>query len=135
METWNRGDASEAQVIAKLKELEQTVLIPFGDNERYDLVIDKEDDMVKVQVKTLYERKREGRISTKLRTQNARGNKRKYYEEGEVDAFALYYPENGKCYWVEFEDAPKTEITLALEYKQNQKNVRLAKDYLLSKRL
>ena len=38
MESHGRGDATEAAVVAELKERSIPVSIPFGDNQRYDAI-------------------------------------------------------------------------------------------------
>ena len=40
METHRKGDLTEAIVIAELTKREIPVSIPFGDNERYDIVVE-----------------------------------------------------------------------------------------------
>jgi len=46
------GDATEAMAIARLVQAGKNVLLPFGENRRYDLVIDEGDHFVRVQCKT-----------------------------------------------------------------------------------
>jgi len=40
MKSHERGDATEARVIAELKERGIPVAIPFSDNQRYDIVVE-----------------------------------------------------------------------------------------------
>lgn len=46
------GDASTAMVLARLVQTGKLVLLPFSENQRYDLVIDEGDRFVRVQCKT-----------------------------------------------------------------------------------
>ena len=46
------GNIGEAKAISWLVEHGISVSIPFGDNERYDLVIDNNGSLERVQVKT-----------------------------------------------------------------------------------
>lgn len=53
MERHRKGDLTEAIVIAELKERGISVSKPFGDNERYDLLVEDEDgELHRIQVKT-----------------------------------------------------------------------------------
>lgn len=53
METHRKGDLTEAVVIAELMKRSVPVSIPFGDNERYDVVAENPDgSLLKVQIKT-----------------------------------------------------------------------------------
>ena len=49
------GDTSEAQVIAALLKMGKNVLLPFGDNQRYDVVIEEKGKFIRIQVKTARE--------------------------------------------------------------------------------
>lgn len=59
------------------------------------------------------------------------GYNKDVYTSDEIDAFVIYCVENGRCYWINIEDAPNTQINLRLESKQDQKHIRWAEDYEL----
>ncbi|MSR35273.1 MAG: hypothetical protein EXR95_01340 [Gemmatimonadetes bacterium] len=46
------GDISQAKVMAALMVAGKSILLPFGENTRYDLVIDEGDRFVRLQCKT-----------------------------------------------------------------------------------
>ena len=46
------GDITQAMVLARLVEAGHEVLLPFSENQRYDLVIDHGDRFTRVQCKT-----------------------------------------------------------------------------------
>ena len=50
--TKQTGDVTEARIIAVLIEAGYSVSIPFGDNDRYDLVLDTGNKLRRVQCKT-----------------------------------------------------------------------------------
>jgi len=133
MKRKDKGELSEACVIAKLKEKGYAVLTPFGDNQPYDLVYEKNHDLEKVQVKT--GKINEGCIEAKLDRGrvNGQGFRREEYEEGDFDEYMIYCSENSEVYKVSFDEATKTQITFRLEpTKNNQsKGVRWAEDYKL----
>lgn len=90
MEPHEKGDMTEAVVIAELKRRNIPVSVPFGDNQRYDLVVETPDGLlVRSQVKTGWFR--EGVVQFKGQSQhtNAVGNTYKPYREG-IDCFLVY---------------------------------------------
>ena len=46
------GERSEAQVLAALLKLGKVVLMPYGDNQRYDFVVEDGGEFIRVQCKT-----------------------------------------------------------------------------------
>jgi len=93
MESHERGDATEAMVVAKLTERLIPVSIPFGDNQRYDAVIETPDaELLRVQIKT--GRLQGGKIDFHGKSQhtNSTGNTYKKYHD-DVDYFLVYTPE------------------------------------------
>ena len=84
-------------------------LIPFGENTRYDLVIDESGRLGRVQCKT--GRLRDGAI--RFATCSAYGHHREPPQarrdyRGEVDYFAVYCAETGGVYLVPIADVPTT---------------------------
>lgn len=92
MQSHERGDATEAMVVAKLKARQIPVSIPFGDNQRYDAVIETPAaELLRVQIKT--GRLQDGTIDFHGKSQhtNASGNTYQKYD-GDVDYFLVYTP-------------------------------------------
>jgi hypothetical protein len=54
--TKRTGDLTEAQVMTALLGAGYNVLVPWGDNQRYDLVMEKAGRFHRVQCKTAYQR-------------------------------------------------------------------------------
>lgn len=52
MNTKQIGNIGEAKVLAKFLELGYAVYLPFGDNEKADLVVDLNGSLKKIQIKT-----------------------------------------------------------------------------------
>lgn len=123
------GERSEAMVLAALLQANKTVLQPFGDNQRYDLVVEENGKFSRIQVKT-------GRISNgavrvdTCSSYTHRGGGKKGYR-GEADFFAVYCPDNGKIYMIPVEEAPSTTLAFRLEPSKNgqKARVRMAVDY------
>jgi len=126
------GERSEGMVLAALLRAGKVVLQPFGDNQRYDLVIEDDRKFVRVQCKT-------GRIKggavlfDTCSSQAHRGRGKKDYR-GQADVFGVYCPERDEVYLVPVDDVGRTSATLRLEPPKNgqTKGVRLAVEYLLN---
>ncbi|HLL77971.1 MAG TPA: group I intron-associated PD-(D/E)XK endonuclease [Ktedonobacteraceae bacterium] len=133
------GEQSEAIIIAKLVELGYNVLLPFGDNQRYDLIIeDAALNFHRIQCKTGWVESKGAYIEFKTASsyyhtrQGRTEHERKGYR-GQVDYFAVYSPDTGKVYLVPMAHASTVNCFLRLvPTKNNQgKHVRWAKDYEL----
>jgi PD-(D/E)XK endonuclease len=97
--TKQKGDIAEAQVLAAFLKAGMSVLMPFGDRSRYDLVVEESGKFKRIQVKT-------GRVkgtslifnSYSVTSENGRVKHVNY--RGQVDYFAVYNPSSGKIYMV-----------------------------------
>lgn len=100
-ETSHMGEVSRWQLIAMLTRRGKQVLLPVGDHFRYDLALDEEGTILRIQCKT--GRLRNGAIrfatcSIDSRSQPGRCLRRSY--RGQVELFGVYCPDNSKCYLV-----------------------------------
>lgn len=135
MNTKATGERSEAMVIAALLKAGKVVLQPFGDNQRYDLVVEEDGKFLRLQVKT--GRLKKGAISFKsCSTYAHRGRSSRCYR-GEADLFAVYYPGNDKIYMVPVNSVGKAEVSLRLEQPKIKRNVgiRVASDFEFNSRV
>jgi len=113
------------------------VFLPFGENTRYDIVIDTGALLRRVQCKT--GRLRQGAVvfrtcSTYGHHPNPKIIRRDY--EGEIDDFAVYCPELGSVYLIPIEDVPtRTSAMLRVSPPRNGqfKRIRLAAAYEIAK--
>ena len=101
------GDRTTLAVMLALDHAGYPVLVPFGENTRYDLVIDEGYRLARVQCKT--GRLRQGAVrfnacSFYAHHRNPREPSRDYL--GEIDYFAVYCPETQGVYLVPIEDTP-----------------------------
>jgi hypothetical protein len=126
------GQRTEGAILSELVRRGYSVLLPFGVNQRYDLVLDLDGEFVRAQCKT--GRLCEGvvRFSTKSVQSNTRRTVIRDYE-GDADVFLVYCPSTCGLYCVPVEEAPITYMYLRVEATLNgQKNrVRWASDYEL----
>jgi hypothetical protein len=124
-------------IIFVLRLLDFAILVPFGENTRYDLVIDNGSRLRRVQCKT--GRLRNGAIefptcSTYAHHPNPKVPRRDY--EGQIDDFAVYCPELGTVYLIPIEDVPTRALgMLRVTPARNgqTKRVRLAAAYELAR--
>ena len=131
MNTKGVGDISEAYAAARLLELGYPTMKPLGDNQRYDLVIDRGDGFERVQVKT--GRSNGDRISFYTASSYShRGRPRRDYRD-DADLFAVYCPETRGVYLIPVEIAPRAEMYLRLTPPKNgqTKGVHLASQYAI----
>jgi len=103
MSTKQVGDESEAAVLAALVGRGYSVSIPFGDNDLYDLVVDAEPELHRVQVKTGSLEDGRVRFKTCSRTTTEGDPAARDYTAAEVDAFGVRCPELETLYWVPIE--------------------------------
>lgn len=131
------GDASAAMVLARLVQAGKEILVPFGENQRYDLVIDEGDKFIRVQCKT--GRVRNGAIwfptcSSTYHHPNNQGIRfYQHYYRGDAELFGGYCPDNDSVYLVPVEEVGIREAALRIEPIKNSqaKRIRWARDYHL----
>jgi hypothetical protein len=111
------------------------ILLPFGENTRYDLAIEVGGKLRRVQCKT--GRYRNGAVrfatcSSYAHHPNPKMVRRSY--NGEVDDFAVFCPELGAVYLIPMDDlSPRQEAALRVTPTRNGqlKHIRLAAQYEL----
>jgi hypothetical protein len=119
------GEASQAHVLAALLSAGYVVSLPFGDNQRYDMIIETPGGFKTVQCKT--GRLKLGSVVFWARTYNL-GISQGY--KGQVDLFGVFCPENGKTYIVPVADVGETAVALRVDPTANP-NIRWARNYEL----
>lgn len=125
------GDVSNYSVVAKLLALGKRVLLPVGDNYRYDIVFEESGMFFRVQTKTGRYSKDKKSIKFDTCSSQYHRNKKKIGYFGEIDYFAVYFRETGAVYLIPIADAKSTGMTLRL-YKNDgvkRKSTNWADDY------
>lgn len=115
MNTKQVGDGTEATVLAALINRGYSVSIPFGDNDRYDLLVDAGNELHRVQVKTGW--LEDGRVRFKTCSKTTRDGEpvTRDYTRGAVDAFAVRCRDQEALYWVPVEAAGRKNTYLRVE--------------------
>lgn len=129
------GERSEAQVVSALLKHGKTILTPFGDNQRYDMVIDEGGRFYRVQCKT--GRLRDGAVEFSTCSSQAHRGKGRQSYRGQIEFFAVYCPDNDRTYLVPVDSVPVTLGILRVEAPRNGqlKGVRQAAPYELTQAL
>jgi len=134
--TQKTGDISEAAVVTRLLQCGYVVLTPYGQNHRYDLVIeDAEGKFWRVQVKTgwLNEDQSVIRFATSSSMNHTVKHKGLRHYRGQADYFAVYVEQLDRVYFLLVDDVGLGHASLRLIPSKNnqEKNIRWAKDYEL----
>lgn len=128
------GNLTELQCITRFYELGYSVSIPYGDSEKYDMILDYHGKLLRLQCKHAIEDRDENgeivaiRLKTRWQsgyTKNTQYKSNKYTKE-EIDYFVTYY--NFKNYLIPVEEC-STEKKLWINPKRIIKTVSLLKDY------
>jgi len=132
MNTKDKSNISEAKVKARLLEKGETVLEPFGDNERYDLAVDKgngEIERIQVKTATLTDEGNAIKFNCRSTYYGADGVKSDTYSEDEIECFMVYSPEQGQVYKIPFKESPDREMTLRFRSEINDPKINYATEY------
>lgn len=124
------GRITQAKVLAKLVESGENILLPFSDVGRYDLAIDREGQLVRVECKT--GRLKEGTVVFRTCSTKWYGGHEKRHYKGDADFFGVWCPENDTVYLVPVNEAGKTECRLRIQPPKpggNNTKVRWAEKY------
>ena len=131
MNTKTKGDISSAIIFAELVKHGYTVLTPWGDKNRYDLVVEEKGKFYRIQCKTACINNDCVEFRTcSITTKNGKPV-RTSYSADDVDLFMVYSPETKKVYILKQSDVPKVICFLRLtEPKNGQRNgIRMAVDF------
>ena len=127
------GERSEAIIFAELVKRGHRVLVPYGNNHRYDLVIDVGGRFLRAQCKT--GRLRDGAI--RFNTVSTRVNTVRTfttpYDADQIDLFLIYCPDTERVYALDVGEAASSNGRLRVDPTANgqAKGVRWAADHEL----
>jgi len=135
--TKNKGNLTELQCITRLYELGCAVSIPYGDSEKYDLIIDVNGHLYRLQCKHANPLYDENGIVEKIEisttwqtgyTKNSPSVRHKYTKE-DCDYFVTFY--EGKTYLIPVDECSTTKYLRITPTKNNQKvGITFLKDYV-----
>jgi len=134
LNTKHIGDTCEAMVIARLVQAGCSVLMPFGDNQRYDMLVEhrkKLGTFLRIQCKT-------GRLRNDViifkTSSHTRGTGKTRSYSGEVDIFGVYCPETDSVYMIPARICGASSMYLRVGESKNGQAERInwASDYLFA---
>ena len=123
------GEMSEAKILVAVMEKGFIPSIPFGNNQRYDLLLDDGQTVLRAQCKTGW--LDAGAITFAVSSKNGFTGKRTHYK-GQVDVFLVYSPDLNKVYKVPVSLAPESQMRLRVDQPKlrgNKSTVHWAKDF------
>ena len=130
-----KGNIGEAKCLAKMVELGVPVCLPFGDNERYDMVIEHNGKLEKIQIKYSSQQESEGSIVFKTASStNHTTNKHLSSYENDVDAFLFYNSLTDEVYYMPISIIQnRKSVTMRMQPSKNGqvKNCLFTADYLV----
>ena len=129
MNTKQKGMISEVAIIKKFLEYGWNVSLPYGENQRYDMIVDIDDSLHRVQCKTATLKEGVLVFSCCNATTNEQRPHGNY--KGQIEFFAVYSPDLDKCYLVPIDEVGITQANLRIAEAKSkqQKKIRWAKDY------
>ena len=127
-----KGDETEIKIASRLIEAGYSVSVPFGDNDKYDLVVDDGATLRRVQCKTAWQNKpRTIRFNTYSQTtKNGEYHEQTYREE--IDAICVRYPETDQLYWISVNEATTQKMELRFDAAIDHPSINWAADYEFS---
>ena len=136
MTTKQIGNIGEVKTLAKFVELGIPVYLPFGDNEKADLVAEFNGKLNRIQIKTSLKAE-DGKMIFSLvsSTVHRKNGVKHIYDNSEIDYFALYNIERDVLFLISINepDLPKENITIRYTEpkSRNQHRLFMENEYLL----
>jgi PD-(D/E)XK endonuclease len=127
------GERSEAIIIAELIKRGHRVLIPYGNNHRYDVVINVGGRFLRAQCKTGRLRRGVIEFATRSTRANTRGVFCAPYDADQIDLFLVYCPDTDRVYAVGVDEVGSGSGFLRVDPAANGqvKRIRWAADHEL----
>ena len=123
------GQLTEQKCFVKCLEAGYTISKPLFDSARYDFILDTGSKLLRIQVKSSAWNEDHSAFSFNGYSQHSTGdgNKRMKYTNKEIDYFMT--EKNGTFYLYPAEEEGFVQKSLRLSSKQNQSQIKWAKDY------
>jgi len=132
MNTKDTGDLAESAAITELIRSDYSVSIPFGDNDPYDLVVEKNGETDLVQVKSGWLKNGKVVFNCYKNTTKEGDYHQETYSKSEIDTFAVWSEEKNQLYLIPVEETPSAKMSLRFDDAEIQHpNINRAKDYEL----
>jgi len=126
------GNIGEVKALCKFVEMGIPCYIPYGDNEKSDLIAEFNGGLKRIQIKTSYKCGNEKIIFSINSSSYHRGGTNHFYTKEEVDYFVLYNIESDKIFLVPIERCfANNQFTIRLKKAKNGqiKNINFYEDF------
>ena len=120
------GDIAEAKICAALLAAKYTILLPFSSACRYDIAIEKDGKLFKIQCKNAP--LKNGSIRIPCYSVNCRTGKQIPYLS-QIDFYGVYCPDIEKCYLVPSNIAGVSSLRLRINNSLTYKNSHSADEF------
>ena len=114
-----KGERTQIIIMAELIKRDKSISLPFGDNQRYDLIIDDNGKLIRAQCKTGWLRNGTIVFKTSSTRTNTKGTINRSYK-GQIDCFLVYCEEINELYLIPIDKA--TSVNMRLRVKQPKTN-------------
>lgn len=108
------------------------ISVPFGDNAKYDLVLEDPDGSLhRIQCKTAW---RSSADTIRFNTHSQTTRDGEYHQStyfGKIDAFVVWYPAGEQLFWVDIDDANESKMDLRYEADIDHPSINWAEEYEL----
>lgn len=136
LSTKQRGNITEVECMLAFLKLGYNVLTPYGDCERYDFVVDIENKLYRIQVKSANANHiEEGYIDFNTSNKTTKNGQfvRHAYTEEQIDYFMTCY--EGQCYLIPVTECSTTQKRLRFTPPKNgqTQGITFATEYELEK--
>lgn len=124
---------TELECLLAFSKAGHKVSIPYGENCRYDFILDVEGKLLKIQCKTAhYVDENSFKIACASTRKNSKNIIRERYDKKQIDFFATYY--NSQCYLIPVEECGiEKRIHFTLPKNGQKKGICLANWYLMER--
>lgn len=116
-----KGYIAELYVTARLIEDGWKVLNPIGENNRYDLVVEKKGKFIRIQVK--YVTPKDGTLSVNCRSSNNWSVL--HYSPEEIDVIAVFDAKNKLIYYIPVSEINRSLFKLRISPTKNKQKMKI----------
>src|SRR3989344_4523829 len=116
-----KGDIAELAVSKRLIEEDWKILFPYGENHRYDLVAEKNNKFLRIQVK--YSTPKNRVLEVNCRSSNNWSVL--HYTSKDIDMIAVYNPKSEKVYFIPVSEINHSLIKLRIEPSKNNQKLKI----------
>ncbi len=127
--TKTKGDLGQVKVMGDLLTKGYKVALPLGEDWRYDLIVDKNNHLLRIQCK--YTEAKNGVIKVRCETHDGRNYYK--YKQDDLDYLAVYDKVTNNCYYIScsYLEKGRSSLTLRIEKAKNgqKKKIFRAEDF------